>query len=932
MSINLKDCRIRCAAFAAAAVLICVLAMAWTAPEKSFADCMEPGADVSAGEARCTSEVGERITPDMIPDRSEENGSGLSLDSGETKYIPLLVIVIGFNNMAYSDDYDWHESFFSNDFFSIAKYYKEMSFGQVSFSPVPESSAYGLDGNTNSKDKANDGVIHVTVDRDHKDWGEYDGPNGASMIRAYRDAVLEADRYADMTVYDSNGDGKLSAEEFAVVFVVAGYDHGSAYTSKDRSLYLRSHRWSFSGVKKSLDMKGFSAPQVTRDKKTVTVNNYVCAAENCEKAGGTIKQGRKGSIAHELGHHLGLPDLYDTTSGDPADRPWENYEVNHVSLMGSGSWGEDSSGEFRPYSLDPWSRIFLGWTTPETITALGSEAVTYVVNSQNYMDLSKGKTILRVNMPYSGEYYLIEARYTERWDSEIMKLHYKGNKTKNSRGGLIFWHVDENVLEECYNAEAGRYYDVNAAAHRPGVMPLYPELVGTGSGGVSYSLIGDGGNGNIYNERPFFDLYVMENSYSTLGTELDLPTYVGLKTSSLPKDRQNSGIRIEIGSDASTSMFVKIIGKSHIHNWENSYSGVTPDICQNGGTYKLTQTCYKCNQYREFTYAHDAGTHFSLKHVPALSPTCEYAGYKEHYECSNCYKVYSDPKGVNEVSMLDLVMPGGHEWDDGTVYEQPTYYHDGTMEYRCKLCGDTRWESIPKLDHDTKPGDDGTSCGEGASMQVADKAIRGTKSEKDMPGSRFSDLRATSPKQGKKSIKLSWKNAMNKYFEGADYYYVYGAKCGKNKYKKLATVYGTSVTIKKIGGKALKPKTYYKFVVVAVLGSSDEVMSTSKTVHVATAGSKAKANYTGVSVSSKIVKKAGKMEEGGQLALKAKAKKKKGTTVAKHRGLRYESGNKNVATVTSKGVIKAKSAGQCKIFAYTQNGKKKIIQVEVIND
>ena len=99
----------------------------------------------------------------MIPDHKDENGSGLSLNSGEIKTIPLLVIVVGFNNMAYDTGYDWNEVFFDEYMDSIYNYYKDMSYGQVTFCKVPESSRYGLDGNTNTKDKANDGVVHVTL-------------------------------------------------------------------------------------------------------------------------------------------------------------------------------------------------------------------------------------------------------------------------------------------------------------------------------------------------------------------------------------------------------------------------------------------------------------------------------------------------------------------------------------------------------------------------------------------------------------------------------------------------------------------------------------------------------------------------------------------------------------------------------------------------
>ena len=42
--------------------------------------------------------------------------------------------------------------------------------------------------------------------------------------------------------------------------------------------------------------------------------------------------------------------------------------------------------------------------------------------------------------------------------------------------------------------------------------------------------------------------------------------------------------------------------------------------------------------------------------------------------------------------------------------------------------------------------------------------------------------------------------------------------------------------------------------------------------------------------------------------------------VQRHRKMKYESSNNYIARVTKKGVIKAKSAGRCTVYAYTQNG------------
>ena len=55
---------------AAAAVIFLCAAVFVLMSGTAYADCMEPGEDVPEEEFGCTSEVGYRITPDMIPDHA----------------------------------------------------------------------------------------------------------------------------------------------------------------------------------------------------------------------------------------------------------------------------------------------------------------------------------------------------------------------------------------------------------------------------------------------------------------------------------------------------------------------------------------------------------------------------------------------------------------------------------------------------------------------------------------------------------------------------------------------------------------------------------------------------------------------------------------------------------------------------------------------
>lgn len=229
-------------------------------------------------------------------------------------------------------------------------------------------------------------------------------------------------------------------------------------------------------------------------------------------------------------------------------------------------------------------------------------------------------------------------------------------------------------------------------------------------------------------------------------------------------------------------------------------------------------------------------------------------------------------------------------------------------------------------------GEDETAFDRGASKEAANAAALKWKKDKDPAGTSFAPLKLKSSKQTKKSVKLTWKK--NK--EAAKYV-IYGAKCGsKNALKKIATTKKAAYTVKK-AGKKLKAKKYYKFMVVAI-NKYDNVVTSSKIIHVATKGSKKAANCTGLTLKAKIDKKGKKIKKyktiskttikaDSKFKLKAVLKKAKKTKVKKYAAVRYESSDESIARVSSKGVVTGDQKGKCTIYAYTQNGISKAITV-----
>ena len=265
---------------------------------------------------------------------------------------------------------------------------------------------------------------------------------------------------------------------------------------------------------------------------------------------------------------------------------------------------------------------------------------------------------------------------------------------------------------------------------------------------------------------------------------------------------------------------------------------------------------------------------------------------------------------------------------------QETMTTDLNVETDSELSFVADWHPI---DRSKQMGEDGTAFGKGAAIEAAEAAIAGMTSDKDPKGTKIAPMLVKSSGQTNSSVKLTWKKA-----SGAQKYVVYGSLCGgKNKMKKLTETAGTSFNAAK-----LKKGKYNKFMVVAIDAENNVVVS-SKIVHVATSGSKKAANPKKVVVKAKVSKTGKKLKKykatskitlrAGSTpkklvkstALRTSFTKAKKTKVIKHVGMRYESSNAAVAAVSAKGKVTAKKKGSCRIYVYAQNGAVKVVTVKV---
>ncbi len=236
----------------------------------------------------------------------------------------VLVILVGYSDVAMNAAST--QAFYSNLFngggttaLTWKKYYEDMSNNQLhlEFTIVGPYSASNMLAYYGTNVSGNDRYPGTLV--------------GEAIDAADADGV-------DFAPFDNDGDGKVDN----VVLIHAGQGEESGADANT----IWSHRWTLDAAEYYGDGSGHR----TCDGKIV--NDYTIQPEYVFAAGDTTI----GVFAHEFGHILGLPDLYDTT--------YVTDGVGRWSLMAAGSWN-GSNGDV-PAPLLAWERARLGWiATPD---------------------------------------------------------------------------------------------------------------------------------------------------------------------------------------------------------------------------------------------------------------------------------------------------------------------------------------------------------------------------------------------------------------------------------------------------------------------------------------------------------------------------------------------------------------------------------------
>ena len=215
------------------------------------------------------------------------------------------------------------------------------------------------------------------------------------------EACSLVDASIDFSQFDMDNDGRIDAVH--IIFA------GGPQSRTGEANAIWPHRWFITeedGLPRTFDGK--------------TLCDYSCSGEKR----GVIMDGI-GTVCHEFGHVLGLPDFYDT-----------DYEATGGNAIALSSWSIMSSGSYNnngdtPAAFNANERSRLGWLSLDTLTLAGTYSLPAITDSNRaYI----------ITTPYEDEYFILENRRQASWDAYI------------PASGMLIYHI-KNTGDYCINCD-----------------------------------------------------------------------------------------------------------------------------------------------------------------------------------------------------------------------------------------------------------------------------------------------------------------------------------------------------------------------------------------------------------------------------------------------------------------------------------------------
>ena len=253
----------------------------------------------------------------------------------------------------------------------------------------------------------------VTLSHNYKYYGENVSEEGDDRYAATAIAeacILANNQYPELNFadYDNDNDGYV---DFVYV-IYAGRseaDGGNANT-------IWPHNWSIEAAI-SYGRCTYTRTQCYLDRKHL--DNYACSSELIVTELTGI-----GTLCHEFGHVLGLPDFYDT-----------KYGVNYKNCYTPCQWDVMDDGAYNgfthcPPNYSPWEKYFFGWTTPQNLGSTSARIQLEANGTEGYQTYQVNASGQLQPATQTGLNYYVENRQKQGWDTFV------------PASGMVIWKVN----------------------------------------------------------------------------------------------------------------------------------------------------------------------------------------------------------------------------------------------------------------------------------------------------------------------------------------------------------------------------------------------------------------------------------------------------------------------------------------------------------
>ncbi|HEY5521676.1 MAG TPA: M6 family metalloprotease domain-containing protein, partial [Desulfuromonadaceae bacterium] len=324
----------------------------------------------------------------------------------------ILVVLVSFSDTSPNFTASQYEDlYFKKDNNSLKDYYLENSYGKLTVTSGPN----GIQGWWKAANT-------------HNYYGADDPNEPNNLDVKLPEAILDAVKALDNANFDFT---KYSLSGDCYVDMLAIIAQGRPQSSTS----IKTDIWPVQG---ELQLE-YTTKAICSAGGNIKIKKYTVQTEQ----EGDGKMATIGVFAHEYGHALGLPDLYDTADKSQGAGDW--------AVMARGNYNKAVGGRSgdRPAHHDAWSKYYLGWTTPaQVISTLTNITIPPAEDASTVYKLLSGT-------PNSKEYFLIENRQQKKFDAGL------------SGPGLLIWRIDGDIVANIW--EAGQN-TVNAKPCNNGIL------------------------------------------------------------------------------------------------------------------------------------------------------------------------------------------------------------------------------------------------------------------------------------------------------------------------------------------------------------------------------------------------------------------------------------------------------------------------------